>query len=78
MDTNDFLELEDNLNRKQRERDKFLGKKETLSDQLKVLGHKTLPSAEKALGIMETEIEKEDQDLQTLFASFKEKFGILL
>lgn len=78
MDASEFLEIEDNLNRKQRERDKFLGKKETLSDQLKTMGHKNLSSAKKALDDIEIEIEKEEKELQESFSNFKEKFGILL
>lgn len=78
MNANEFLELEDDLNQKQRERDKFLGKKETLSDQLKNLGYKTLNIAEEALSTMEQEIEQDEQKLEESFSDFKNKFGNLL
>ena len=78
MNANEFLEIEDDLNRKQSERDKFLGKKETLTEQLKTMGHKNLSAAEKALDTMELEIERDEKDLQKQFSNFKEKFGVLL
>lgn len=78
MDTNAFFKIEDALTAAQRERDKFLGKKETLDEQLKKLGYSNLSVAEKALNKIEIEIETEDFILKEKFETFKSTFETLL
>ena len=78
IDIDDFLEIKETLNQKQSDRDRLLGTKEALMEQLNKLGYKTVASAQKGLDKLEDQIEAEKEKLTKDIAAFKEKYGELL
>lgn len=78
IDTDDLMEIKERLNEQQSERDKLLGKKEGLIEQLKKLGYANIKDAQKGLSVMEDEIKEEETRLAEDVLLFKEKYGELL
>jgi len=78
IDIDDFLEIKETLNQKQSDRDRLLGTKEALMEQLNKLGYKTITAAQKGLTKLENQIESEEEKLASDIEIFKEKYGELL
>jgi len=73
-----LIEIQKKVEQKDRERNKLLGQKSMLIDNLKKLGFKNLGEAKKKLTALTNEIKKMEKGYQADVATFQEKFEALL
>ncbi len=73
-----LIEIQRKVEQKDKERNKLLGQKSMLVDNLKKLGFKNLGEAKKRLTAMTRELEKMDKDYQAEMNKFKTKYEHLL
>lgn len=78
IDTEEFLRIKKVLADKKSERDKLIGKKDGLMEQLKEYGYSSIDAAEKAIEKIEKEINKMDKQLIQNINKFKDTYGDLL
>jgi len=78
MEAVDLTDIKESLQKKQSERDRLIGKKESLFEQLKDLGFNSLKDSESAMDKLEIEINEEEKILKKDTAIFQKKFGELL
>ena len=78
MNVNDLIDIKKALQSKQRDRDRLLGKKESLFDQLKDLGFDSLKDSESAMDKLEIEINEEEELLKKDTDAFQKRFSGIL
>jgi len=78
MEAVDLMDIKESLQKKQSERDRLLGKKESLFEQLKDLGFDSLKDSESAMDKLEIEINEEEELLKKDTDAFQKRFSGIL
>lgn len=78
ISASELLQMKKNIERKKSERDKLIGKRDTLLDTLKDNGFSSIEEAEKALDEMAEQIESAENELDKDVKGLMTKYGDLL
>lgn len=78
VDANELMRMKKDIERKKSERDKLIGKRDTLLDTLKDNGFSSIEEAEKALDEMAEMIEAKEVELDKDVKGLMTKYGDLL
>jgi len=79
MNDMEMLErIESKLNKSKKDYDILTGKLESANEELKKLGYSTVKEANKKLALIETEVEKTENEFDSLMAEFKENYPELV
>lgn len=78
ISTKDLLVMKENLEKKKTERDRLLGRRDSLLESLREEGYETLEEAEEGLEKIADEINEMDDSLSKDLKAFKEKYKDLV
>jgi len=78
VDANELIRMKKNIERKKSERDKLIGKRDSLLESLKQNGYDSIEEAESALDTMAGMIEDNEKELDKDVKGLMTKYGDLL
>lgn len=78
VDANELMQMKKNIERKKSERDKLIGKRDSLLETLKDNGYVSLEAAEEALDDMAVMIEEHEKELDKDVKGLMTKYAGLL